>query len=350
MPVNIGLAQLSQHLLLFTIVVYALAMLAYACDFAFGRQRITAPPLGTAPELVGVGAAASAAGQAAGRSGQGPGGRLPDGPDAATPAAPSTGPSPARPGWWVRSALTLTIVGLLAHVSGILLRGISEDRVPWGNMYEFITAITCTAVIVLVVAVLRYKAYYIGLFVLIPVVFALGVAVAVIYTPAGSLVPALQSYWIAIHVTAMIIASGLFIVGAVTTAMYLAADRHERRVAAGQPSKAAGIMMRLPRPLILDRLSYRAILFAFPVWTFGIMAGAIWADHAWGRYWGWDPKETWSFITWVVYAGFLHSRATGGWRGRRAAYIQLAGFGCLMFNLIGINLWVTGLHSYAGMG
>ncbi len=350
MPVNIGLAQLSQHLLLFTIVVYALAMLAYACDFAFGRQRITAPPLGTAPELVGVGAAASAAGQAAGRSGQGPGARLPDGPGAATPAAPSTGPSPARPGWWVRSALTLTIVGLVAHVSGILLRGISEDRVPWGNMYEFITAITCTAVIVLVVAVLRYKAYYIGLFVLIPVVFALGVAVAVIYTPAGSLVPALQSYWIAIHVTAMIIASGLFIVGAVTTAMYLAADRHERRVAAGQPSKAAGIMMRLPRPLILDRLSYRAILFAFPVWTFGIMAGAIWADHAWGRYWGWDPKETWSFITWVVYAGFLHSRATGGWRGRRAAYIQLAGFGCLMFNLIGINLWVTGLHSYAGMG
>ena len=109
-------------------------------------------------------------------------------------------------------------------------------------------------------------------------------------------------------------------------------------------------MMHLPRPLILDRLAYRAILFAFPVWTFGIMAGAIWADHAWGRYWGWDPKETWSFITWVVYACFLHARATAGWRGRRAAYIQLVGFACLMFNLIGINLWVTGLHSYAGMG
>jgi cytochrome c-type biogenesis protein CcsB len=366
MHINIGLAQLSQQLLLFAIVTYALAMLAYACDFAFGKQRIMAPATGAAPELVGIGAAAGLAGRAAagpapgaaaGRldgmdagSPDGPGPGSPDGPGAGTPAALVTGSPLARPGWWVRSALALTIVGLIAHVTGILLRGISEDRVPWGNMYEFITAITCMAVIVLIVAALRYQAYYIGLFVLIPVVFALGVAVTVIYTPAGSLVPALQSYWIAIHVTAMIVASGLFMVGAVTTAMYLAADRHERRLAAGQPSGTAGIMMHLPRALVLDRLSYRAILFAFPVWTFGIMAGAIWADHAWGRYWGWDPKETWSFITWVVYAGFLHARATGGWRGRRAAYIQLAGFACLMFNLIGINLWVTGLHSYAGMG
>jgi len=204
-------------------------------------------------------------------------------------------------------------------------------------------------VIAMVAAILRYRAHYIGLFVLAPVVFALGVAVAVIYTPAGALVPALQSYWIAIHVTAMIVASGLFIVGAVSTVLYLAAERHERRVAAGLPSRLAGILEHLPRALVMDRLAYRAILFAFPVWTFGIMAGAIWADNAWGRYWGWDPKETWSFITWVVYAGFLHARATAGWRGRRAAYIQLIGFGCLMFNLIGINLWVTGLHSYAGM-
>jgi cytochrome c-type biogenesis protein CcsB len=210
-------------------------------------------------------------------------------------------------------------------------------------------AISGMAVIAMVAAILRYRAHYIGLFVLAPVVFALGVAVAVIYTPAGALVPALQSYWIAIHVTAMIVASGLFIVGAVSTVLYLAAERHERREAAGLPSRLAGILEHLPRALVMDRLAYRSVLFAFPVWTFGIMAGAIWADNAWGRYWGWDPKETWSFITWVVYAGFLHARATAGWRGRRAAYIQLIGFGCLMFNLIGINLWVTGLHSYAGM-
>jgi cytochrome c-type biogenesis protein CcsB len=216
-------------------------------------------------------------------------------------------------------------------------------------MYEFIMAISCMAVLVLVVVAGRYRAHYIGLFVLIPVVFALGLAVTVVYTPAGALVPALQSYWIAIHVTAMIIASGLYIVGAVVTVMYLVADRSLRRTAAGLPSATSGIVARLPKPDVLDRLSYRTILGAFPVWTFGVMAGAIWADQAWGRYWGWDPKETWSFITWVVYAGFLHARATAGWRGRRAAYIQLVGFGCLMFNLIGINLWVSGLHSYAGL-
>jgi cytochrome c-type biogenesis protein CcsB len=350
MHINIGLAQLSEQLLVLTIVVYAIAMLAYACDFAFGRQRIAAPPAAKAPEYAPAGAVAAAAGQRAAGPGSGPGRRLPDGPEGNRPATVPGGPAATRPGWWVRSAFALTIAGLVMHIAGISLRGISEDRVPWGNMYEFITAITCMAVIVLVAAVIRYQAYYIGLFVLIPVVFSLGLAVTVIYTPAGSLVPALQSYWIAIHVTAMIVAAGLFLVGAVTTAMYLAADRNERRLAAGQDSRMAGIMAHLPRPLILDRLSYRAILFAFPVWTFGVMAGAIWADHAWGRYWGWDPKETWSFITWVVYAGFLHARATAGWRGRKAAYIQLAGFGCLVFNLVGINLWVTGLHSYAHMG
>jgi cytochrome c-type biogenesis protein CcsB len=349
--------------LLLTIVVYALAMLAYACDFAFGRQRADESAPAKAPELVTAGAvtagsaaagsaAAAAVTGAAGNAtaGAAAGRRPGDDPGARPPAAIFAGSTPQRPGVWVRTALILTIIGLTTHIAGILTRGLSEHRVPWGNMYEFVTAITCMAVIVLVAISLRYKAYYIGLFVLLPVVFALGVAVTVIYTPAGSLVPALQSYWIAIHVTAMIIATGLFIVGAITSTMYLVADRHERRVAAGQPSKTAGIMLHLPRPLVLDRLSYRTILFAFPVWTFGIMAGAIWADQAWGRYWGWDPKETWSFITWVVYAGFLHARATAGWRGRKAAYIQLAAFSCLMFNLIGINLWVTGLHSYAGLG
>ena len=247
-------------------------------------------------------------------------------------------------------AFILTCTGLAAHLTGILTRGLAEHRVPWGNMYEFIMAISCMAVIVLVIVASRYKAYYIGLFVLIPVVFALGLAVTVVYTPAGAVVPALQSYWIAIHVTAMIIASGLYVVGAVVTVMYLVVDRYQRRVAAGLPTAASGVVSHLPTPTVLDRLSYRTILAAFPVWTFGIMAGAIWADQAWGRYWAWDPKETWSFITWVVYAGFLHARATAGWRGRRAAYIQLTGFTCLMFNLVGVNLWITGLHSYAGLG
>jgi cytochrome c-type biogenesis protein CcsB len=265
--------------------------------------------------------------------------------------APPGAPATRWPtGFWLRLAFGLTCLGLTAHVLAILTRGIAEHRTPWGNMYEFIAAFTCMAVIVLVVASVWNRAYYMGLFVMIPIVFGLGIDLTVLYTPAGSLVPALQSYWIAIHVTAMIVAIGLFIFGAVVTTLYLLASRSVRRLAAGQPSSSAGILRHVPAPAVLDRLSYRSILFAFPVWTFGVMAGAIWADHAWGRYWGWDPKETWSFITWVVYAMFLHARATAGWRGRRAAYIQLIGFGCLLFNVIGVNLWISGLHSYAGMG
>jgi cytochrome c-type biogenesis protein CcsB len=342
MPINHGLADASNGFLLTTVVLYALAMLAYACDFAFRKDRLVAgTPAARVPELVGAGAAGAAemaATPAGGPADRSAGGGL-------WPAGTSRWPS----GFWLRTAFGLTCAGLLTHLVAILTRGLSEHRVPWGNMYEFIGAITCMAVLVLVAASIRFRAYYIGLFVLIPVVFALALDVTVVYTPAGSLVPALNSYWIAIHVTAMIVASGLYIVGAVVTTMYLIADRNERRTLAGLPSRAEGLMMHLPGTTVLDRLAYRSILFAFPVWTFGVMAGAIWADHAWGRYWGWDPKETWSFITWVVYAGFLHARATAGWRGRRAAYIQLAGFACLMFNLIGINLWVTGLHSYAGL-
>ncbi len=343
MPINASLGDLSNGLLLATVVLYALAMLSYASDFAFAKHRVMAGLTGTS-----VAEVPAAEFVAAGSGGP------------ATTVATSTPPAPAAPpqelasrwpsGFWLRLAFGLTCVGLTAHVLAILTRGIAEHRTPWGNMYEFIAAFTCMAVLVLVAMSVWHRAYYMGLFVMIPIVFGLGVDLTVLYTPAGSLVPALQSYWIAIHVTAMIVAIGLFIFGAVTTTLYLLASRSVRRLAAAQPSWSAGILRHVPAPAVLDRLSYRSILFAFPVWTFGVMAGAIWADHAWGRYWGWDPKETWSFITWVVYAMFLHARATAGWRGRRAGYIQLIGFGCLLFNVIGVNIWITGLHSYAGMG
>ena len=375
MPVTInsGLADASNVLLLTTVVLYALAMLSYACDFAFRKERLLAPD--PAPLVAGAAASAAAVpelvtagGSRAGRAGSGAAGardaaRLARGRRARSrhphphrppgPARSGTGGSGAGARWptgfWLRTAFGLTVLGLLTHLAAITTRGMSEHRAPWGNMYEFVAAITCMAVLALVAAAIRFRAYYLGLFVLLPVVLALAIDVTVIYTPAGSLVPALDSYWLAIHVTAMIVASGLYMVGAVVAVIYLIADRSERRALAGLPSRTAGLMMHLPDTNVLDRLSYRSILFAFPVWTFGIMCGAIWADHAWGRYWGWDPKETWSFITWVVYAGFLHARATAGWRGRKAAYIQLVGFGCLIFNLVGINLWVTGLHSYAGL-
>jgi cytochrome c-type biogenesis protein CcsB len=376
---NIGLADVSNATLVLAIALYAVAMLAYACDFAFGKRQSAAAAPARRPEkaeavaLVGAASGTEFAEHAfpadpgdptqladlsSGAGGDGGQQARQGGPDAGQDNAAAGGlPEPAAAirhslwpeSTWVRFAFLLTCVGLVLHLASVATRGLSEHRVPWGNMYEFIAAITCAAVLVLVLGAVKFRAYYLGLFVLLPVVLALAVDVVWIYTPAGQLVPALQSYWIAIHVTAMIVAIGTFIFGAVTTVLYLLSARHDRRVAADQEAASAGIMGRLPGAGTLDRLAYRAILFAFPAWTFAVIAGAIWADHAWGRYWGWDPKETWSFITWLVYAAFLHARATAGWRGRRAAYIQLFGFACLMFNLVGVNLWISGLHSYANL-
>jgi len=336
-PVNIGMARLSDHFLLVTVVIYSLAMLAYAGELAYGRRRAKATATQREPALA-VAAAGSARARPDGPGRAGPGGTVREGQAAeiARPAGP-----------WIRAALALTAAGLATHGLGIVTRGLAAHRVPWGNMYEFVTAITCGAVMVFLALAVRYRAYFLGLFVMIPVVLGLGLCATVLYTAAGPLMPALHSYWIAIHVTAAAVSSGIFIVAATATVMYLFADRHARQVVAG--AGGGGIMRRLPKPEVLDRLAYRTVVFGFPIWTFAIIAGAIWADQAWGRYWGWDPKETWAFITWVAYAGFLHARATAGWRGRKAAYIQLAAFGCLMFNLVGVNIWVAGLHSYAGV-
>ena len=379
MPVNVGLAQLSDHFLLATVFFYAMAVLAYAGDFAFGRRgaprtaskeqatpvadqalalaepprpkvavgagvaaKIAAVAPGTAaPATPADGAAqAGAAAEVAGGDGAGAG------PAVAAPSRWRAGGAPAGP--WIRAALGLTVLGLATQILGIVTRGMAEHRVPWGNMYEFVMAITCAAVIAFLALSFRFRVYAVGLFLMAPIVLALGLCATVLYTAAGPLVPALHSYWIWIHVTAMTVAIGAYIVAATFTILYLIADQHTRKQA-GPGSGFGAVLDRLPGVDALDRLSYRTVIFAFPIWTFAVIAGAIWADQAWGRYWGWDPKETWAFITWVVYAGYLHARATAGWRGRKAAYIQLAGFASLIFNLVGVNIWITGLHSYAGI-
>ncbi len=375
MPVNIGLANLSNDLLLFAVVVYAVAMLAYACDFAFGKKQAPAIVKTRVPQLVSAkvaaapgngaaygGTAADGAGpdgagsDGAGSDGAGPGGAGPGGAGAGAAGAgagatviPDQRLGRGPVGFWVTTAVVLTCVGLAGHGAGVLTRGLAVHRLPWGDMYEFVTALTCVAVAFFLAAMIRYRAYYMGLFVMASVVLVLGLAETVIYTPAGALPPALQSYWLAIHVTAMTLATGIFFVAAVTGITYLVVDRHARRVAAGRPPGADGILRRLPGSAELDRLAYRTVVFGFPIWTFGVIAGGIWADFAWGSYWSWDPTETWAFITWVVYACFLHARATAGWRGRRAAIIQLTGFCCLLFNVLVVSLLIPGLHSYAGL-
>jgi cytochrome c-type biogenesis protein CcsB len=365
MPINTGLAQLSDGFLIAALLAYSLAVLAFAGDFAFGRRRGTDRVVArdTTPELATVSAGAAGAAAEGGPSADGevrgsPGPGRPPG-DASglnrsesgisRAAAAARSRADAWPGPWVRAALAATFAGLAAHMGGLISRGLAVHRLPWGDMYEFTVSLTFVAVVFFVGLMIKYRAYYLGLFMMGAVVIALGLAQTVIYTAAGPLVPALQSYWLSIHVTSITLAVGTYFVAAVLGVVYLFAERHAKRVAAGRVSAADGIMGRLPAPEVLDRLAYRTVMFAFPLWTFGIIAGAIWADQAWGRYWGWDPTETWAFITWVVYACFLHARSTAGWRGRKAAVIQLIGFGCLLFNMIGVSLFITGLHSYAGL-
>ncbi|HEX3387688.1 MAG TPA: c-type cytochrome biogenesis protein CcsB, partial [Streptosporangiaceae bacterium] len=288
----------------------------------------------------------AASGVANGAVSSGPGGAAAGG-DAG--AGRQRGHTDVPPSHLVRIALVLTTAGLALHLTGVVTRGLAVHRVPWGDMYEFVISVSCVAVLFFLGLMIKYRPYHLGLFFMAPIVIIMGLAQTVIYTPAGPLVPALNSYWLAIHVTAMTLASGTFMVGAVLAVVYLFAERHTRRVAAGLGSRYGEVFRLLPTAERIDQIAYRTVVFAFPIWTFGIMAGAIWADQAWGRYWGWDPTETWAFITWVVYACFLHARVTAGWRGRRAAIIQLVGFGCLLFNLLGVSLFITGLHSYAGL-
>jgi cytochrome c-type biogenesis protein CcsB len=362
-PVNLGMAHVSSDFMIAALLVYSLAVLAFAGDYAFGRPRRAAaravvPATEPAAELASVGAGvAGAAGAEGPLTAGGPAGGSPVGPHRpggdGAPGLPSRRVGAFRSIWeagpWIRGAATLSALGMLAHVIAVTTRGLAVHRAPWGNMYEFITALTCVAAIFFGYIVVRYRAWALGVFVMGTVVLALGLAETLIYTPAGPLVPALQSYWLSIHVTAMTLATGIFFVAAALGILYLLAERYRARVAAGKARAGNGLLDRLPSAAALDKLTYRTVIFGFPIWTFGVIAGAIWADQAWGRYWGWDPVETWAFITWVIYAAYLHARATAGWRGARAHYIQLLGFASLVANMLVVQVFITGMHSYAGV-
>ncbi|MQA04388.1 MAG: c-type cytochrome biogenesis protein CcsB [Streptosporangiales bacterium] len=329
-------ASLSNLLMDVAIVGYSVAMLLYAMEMLTAkvrpaRERAQAKQ----PELVGatVGGSSGAAGDA----------DAPEPDDDAT-AVPHPG---ARSVFLGRAAVAITVLAWLCHLVQIVSRGVAADRWPWGNMYEFTSTICFTAVTAFLALLVKRNVRFLGLYLLALVVLGLGLNGALLYKSAGPLVPALHSYWIAIHVTAAILAIGLFAVSAVVSALYLFADRHQAKVAKGADTSSAGLLRRVPAPEALDKLSYRVIAVAFPIWTFALVAGAIWAEAAWGRYWGWDPKETWTFIIWVIYAGYLHARVTAGWRGRRAAIIALAAFAAILVNYFVVNIWIVGLHSYA---
>jgi cytochrome c-type biogenesis protein CcsB len=347
-------AHLSNNALISATIVYALAMIAHMIEWAMARD-LTAEQVAPRSALVaaaGVSAAGersapverssvelSGAGRAAaqGTDTAGPSGGDPD--DAAVERSDRFG----------RIGLSLTILGVLVHAVGVVSRGLAAHRVPWGSMYEFAITGSLAAAVAYVVLVRRYDVRWLGLLVTGCLTTVLGLAVVVLYRPVGPLVPALHSYWLLIHVSAAATAGGAFTIGALASALYLLRSRLELKAMADPALPRKGFLWRTPPAEGIDRLAYRVHAFAFPLWTFAVMAGAIWAQYAWGRYWGWDPKEVWALITWVVYAAYLHARATAGWRGKAAAYVALLGFATFLFNFVGINLFGTGLHSYSGM-
>jgi cytochrome c-type biogenesis protein CcsB len=326
---NETLAGYSNLLLYSSMAVYAGAFGAFATDLAVSGRQATAAVVARVKEPALVASARSASAE-----------------DGRIEPPPAVGAPVRRRA--VGIAMSLTWLAFLLHAGAVVLRGLAASRPPWGNMFEFATAGAAVVTVVFLVACLSRDLRFLGLFITGPVLLTLGLAVSVLYTQAGQLVPALKSYWLAIHVSIAFISSALLVLAFSATVLYLVQSSREDRRAAGA-EVGGNFMDALPPAGELDQAAYRLHAVAFPLWTFTIVAGAIWAESAWGHYWGWDPKEVWSFVIWVIYAGYLHARATRGWGPRKAAYIACVGFAALLFNFLVVNIWIVGLHSYAGV-
>ncbi|MBV8966060.1 MAG: c-type cytochrome biogenesis protein CcsB [Mycobacteriaceae bacterium] len=319
--VDAALARYSDWAFTSSIVVLVGALLLLAFELAYQRGRRAEQR-----DLVCVGVAA----------------------DSATPGIVVDAPPRSVDERVGRAGLALVYVGIALLFGCIVLRGWATMRAPWGNMYEFIN-LTCLSGLVAAAVVLRRPAHRpLWVFVLLPVLILLTVSGRWLYTNAAPVMPALQSYWLPIHVSVVSLGSGVFLLAGVASILFLL--KTSKFGEPGAEGRVARIVARLPDGQSLDRIAYRTTIFAFPVFGFGVIFGAIWAEEAWGRYWGWDPKETVSFIAWVVYAAYLHARSTAGWRDKKAAWINVAGFVAMVFNLFFINLVTVGLHSYAGVG
>jgi cytochrome c-type biogenesis protein CcsB len=260
----------------------------------------------------------------------------------ATPtAAPSVRGKASR---YQRTGYALVIIGWVVHLTALVLRGLAAGRVPWANLYEF--AMTGTAIMIGVFIFIQFyrDVKFLGAYITGVVVLLLGLASVNFYVAVTPLPPALQSAWLVIHVFVATLGTGFFAVGGGLSIAQLLQTRRE----AGGLTRAP-FLATLPMAEVLENIAYRVVVVGFAFWTFTLMAGAIWAERAWGRYWGWDTKEVWTFIIWVTFAGYIHARATRGWRGSRSAWLAIIGFSAVLFNYTVVNLFFKGLHSYSGL-
>jgi cytochrome c-type biogenesis protein CcsB len=332
------LAQLSNLAIYSAMVVLTLAMLADAVYLArlvpareADRETARERELVTAGGTTEVGDPASGVGDPA--SGVGA-----DAAPTDRDAEPLAARKAAAIGW------TLTVLGTFFVVAGVVLRALEVHRWPLGNMYEFAIFGSMFVLLAYCGWSVKRDLRWLGLFVVIPVLLNLGLAITVWYTDASELMPSLRSVWLAIHVTVATLSIAVFTIGFSLGVMYLIQDRLETAT-----DRPRSFMSRLPDARALERLTYAVHIVAFPLWTFTVIAGAIWARQAWGSYWNWDPKEVWSFVIWVVYAAYLHARATTGWKRQNAVWIALVGYGCIIMNFAVVNVFFVGQHSYSGL-
>jgi cytochrome c-type biogenesis protein CcsB len=336
-------------------VVYALAFIAFAMDLARRSSAVKASAEAGATDavLVGAGVAAGSEGGVAGAGGAGARGsagvpgagrgnrlsaRLTN--DAVLPYGRSAS---------LRVGVSLTVLAWLLHLFADVMRGVAAGRVPWANMYEFAMTGTLIIMTVFLVVITRVDLRFLGTFVTGLVLVLLGIATLKYYVVVSPLPPALQTVWLVIHVFVATLGTGFFALGFALSAAQLLQARREARPAATAQEGRLRLLATLPSSFTLENLAYRVSIIGFILWTFTLMAGSIWAEKAWGRYWGWDTKEVWTFIIWVIYAGYIHARATRGWRGSRSAWLAIIGFAAVLFNFGIVNVFFKGLHAYSGL-
>ena len=318
------LETLSRLLVYSANVVYALAFLLFAFDIVSHGSNLKADAQAARAKkrtLVAAGASDVLAAS-----------------EVATEPAAAKAPKKHRRNW-LRAGFAITIVAWVLHLAGTVLRGIAAERVPWANMYEFALTGVLLAAGVFVFVQLWRDLRFLGVYITGLATLCLGAATVNYYVPISPLPPALQSPWLVIHVFVATLSIGFLAISSGLSILQLVRNRFGRN----------GFVSSLPGAETLESNAYRLAIAGFLLWTFTLMAGAIWAHQAWGRYWGWDTKEVWTFIIWVVYAGYLHARSTRGWRGTASAVLNLIGFGTIIFNYAIVNVYFEGLHAYSGL-
>ncbi|RUR03653.1 c-type cytochrome biogenesis protein CcsB [Labedella endophytica] len=315
------------------LALYALAFIAFTFDLARRSSEVRQSAEAAVPSAVERGGAAGSAGSRT---------LTVDRPAAAGGARVSASRSPS-----LRVGVALTALGFVVHLAATITRGIAAERVPWANMYEFAMTGTLLIISVFLIVLTREDLRFLGTFVTGLVVVLLGISWN-FYVEIAPLPPALQSAWLVVHVFVASLGTAFLALGFALSVVQLIQSRQES-LKLELSALRLRFLATLPASDRLENMAYRVNIIGFIFWTFTLIAGAVWAESAWGRYWGWDTKEVWTFIIWVIYAGYIHARATRGWRGTRSAWLSIIGFAAVLFNFGIVNVFFKGLHAYSGL-